>query len=214
MFEKWSNGNPRVQQQMLEGLRDRFFYVALGVLHNHCDAEEAFSDAFIKVDQKVRCGDIRWQSEGQLCGLARQIVSQKALDLYRAIKKEREYELEHRCFGPADDESMGEFLNRIEDTGLMEPLEEMAFEQRQAEKSQRFQAFFNNVFSERDWRFWRAYEAKCDVPGHTFWGPHDLNRFLKDQMADLDLSDDAFNTSHTRFRQKLEPLLREWNLLS
>lgn len=212
LFDLWRAGNAQAQGKVYAILKGKFFYVAVQILRNYHDAEEAFYFALFKLDAQVQAGKVQWRGEGRLCSFARTAVWRAAMDRYRELNGNAyKYEREHRVYWQCDDESGSEYLDRIAAEDWLEAWMEEQKRVKSAQKRREvIKRFLQEKGTERDRRFWKARMAWTNIPGSDWWSDHQISAFLKEQLTDLNLSDSAYYTAKSRFESKLKPLWEEF----
>lgn len=203
LLKRLRAGDDRALEKLYITLRQRFL-----TLKAEHEAQAAFDDAFMKFQAKLRDG-FDWQGEHQLYSYFKTMVKNECKNHYRANKKQRDWEREHLISMTHIEDHDTVVIEYVEIAIGCDPQVEEAEMRRSTRIKREFEGYMNRLTAQ-DRRFLEAYRTLVETPGSDRWGDHEKTAFLKSY---LDMPESAFYPAHSRFKKKLEPLVRRLGLL-
>ena len=205
LLERWRAGDERAGDRLYATLKAKFLGVALRILRDEHEAQEAFDDSFMRLQSKVREG-FEWQGEARFYSYFKQILHNICINYYRHDKPRREWEERHLVPSQEPIDEDGGSIERAErvadDAG--DPYTQEVEAQRQRQFLEELAAFLQEALTPTEWLFWKAYYELVCTPGSGNWRNHQKTAFLKTWLA---MPGTAFYAAHSRFKRKLEPFI-------
>lgn len=212
IVHRFGEGDARATDSLYAVLKAKFLGVALRILRDEHEAQEAFHDSFLKLQARVMGDGFEWQGEARFYSYFGRILTSVCNDHYRRNKPRREWEDKHLVPSqePVDkkdeDEELIERVERVADDDG-DPHNQEVEAQRRGQFLGELAAYLQEALTPTERCFWEAYRELVCTPGSDDWGSHQKTALLKELMGMS--GSRRFYSAHSRFKEKLERFIQQ-----